>query len=130
MNVFLNNASAMGEFDFDALNDMRLEFDLDAGDLGFSAEDIEVMFPVEIPADLEDTAEASRAKNTLAAIKEERKAAKEGLAAEQSIGYYFTVVCGSVEEKERLLESLGVPGYEEFVRGELVSARITPPPQT
>lgn len=129
MNVFLNNQSAMGEFDLEALNDMRLEFDIDAGDLGFSAADIEVLlFPVEIPPELDDTAEASRAKNTLAAIKEERKAAKENLAEEQSIGYYFTVVCRTVDEKERLLESLGVPGYEEYVRGDLISARITPPP--
>ena len=63
MNVFLNNQSAMGEFDLDALNSLRLEFDLDTADLGFSAEDIEVLFPVEIPRELEDTAEASRAKD-------------------------------------------------------------------
>lgn len=132
MNVFLNNTSAMGEFDFDALAEMRLEFDLDAGDFGFSVEDIEMLFPADIPAELEDTAEASRAKNTLAKIKEERKAAKENLAEEQSIGYYFTVVCRTVDEKERLLEALGVPGYEEYVRGELITAKcgVTPPPQT
>lgn len=129
MNVFLNNQSAMGEFDLEALNNLRLDFDLDTADLGFSDEDIEVLFPVEIPPELEDTAEASRAKNTLAAIKEERKAAKENLADEQSIGYYFTVVCATVEDKERLLEAFGVPGYEEFVRGELIAAKITPPPQ-
>lgn len=130
MNVFLNNQSAMGEFDLDALNALRLEFDFDAGDLGFSADDIDVLFQVEIPPELDDTAEASRAKNTLAAIKEERKAAKEDLAEEQGIGYYFTVVCGSVEQKERLLEALDVPGYEEYVRGDLVAAKLTPQPQT
>jgi len=123
MNVFLNNPSAMGEFDFEALNHLRLEFDFSADDLGFSAEDMEVLFPVEIPDALKDTAEASRTKNTLSKIKEDRKKAKDELQDKQSIGYYFTVVCKTLNDKERLLEALGIPGYEEFVRGELVAAK-------
>jgi len=132
MNVFINNPSAMGEFDLDALNALRLEFEFSGDDLGFSAEDMEVLFPVDLPDALADTAEASRAKNTLTKIKEEREQAKKDLEVEQSIGYYFTVICATVEQKERLLEALGVPGYEEFIRADLVAAKCGvpwPPPQ-
>lgn len=121
MNVFLNNQSAMGEFDLDALDAMRQEFDFDGTDLGFTVEDLEVLFPVDVPLDLTDTAEASHAKETLGAIKEERRAAKESLAEEQDIGYYFTVVCKNRDYKVRLLEALGVGGAEDFVRAELVA---------
>ncbi len=124
MNVFLNNTSSMGEFDLDALNDMRVAFDFDADALGFSIEDMEVLFPADAPAALADTAEAARAKNTLDKIKEERAEAKGALDDEQSIAYYFTVVCATAEEKERLLESLGVPGYEEYVRAQFIADRI------
>lgn len=123
MNVFLNNQSAMGEFDLDMLDVMRKEFDISLPDMGFSAEDIDINFTVDLPVDHHDSAEASRAKDTLAAIKEERQAAKAGMEEDQSIGYYFTVVCADLNAKERLLEALGVPGYEEYVRGELIAAK-------
>ena len=123
MNVFLNNTSAMGEFDMDMLDNLRMDFDLDVGDLGFSTEDVDILFPVDLPVEHEDSADASRAKNTLSAIKEERKAAKSGLEADQSIGYYFVVVCQDLAAKETLLEGLGVPSYEEYVRGDLIAAK-------
>jgi len=126
MNVFLNNQSAMGEFDLDMLDAMRQEFDISLPDMGFSAEDIDINFAVDLPLEHHDSAEASRAKDTLAAIKEERQAAKSTLEEEQNIGYYFTVVCSDLHAKERLLEALGVPGYEEYVRGELIAAKISP----
>lgn len=132
MNVFLNNTSAMGEFDYDALNALIKDYDLNELDLGFSPEDIDVLFAADTPVELGDTAEAKRAKDTLSAIKEERKNAKEGLTEEQSIGYYFTVVCASLNAKETLLEGLGVPGYEEFIRGDVIATRcgisLEPPP--
>lgn len=124
MNVFLNNQSAMGEFDLDKLADLQVEFDISAADMGFSLDDIDVMFPeATAPIELGDTAEAQRAKNVLGDIKGERKAAKEGLENAQNIGYYFTVICPDLNAKERLLEALGVPGYEEYVRGELIAAQ-------
>lgn len=135
MNVFLNNQSVMGEFDIDMLDAMRQEFNLDVADLGFTTEDIDIMFPVDLPLDHHDSAEASRAKDTLTAIKEERQAAKAGLEQDQSIAYYFVVVCQDMAAKEALLEAMGVPSYEEYVRGELIAAkygltRAIPLPQT
>lgn len=124
MNVFLNNQSAMGEFDLDKLADLQVEFDISAADMGFSLDDIDVMFPeATAPIELGDTAEARQAKGILSDIKGERQAAKERLEEAQNIGYYFTVICPDLNAKERLLEALGVPGYEEYVRGELVAAR-------
>jgi hypothetical protein len=47
MNVFLNNQSAMGEFDLDKLADLKVDFDISAVDMGFSTEDIALIFPNE-----------------------------------------------------------------------------------
>jgi len=91
--------------------------------MGFTAEDIDINFAIDLPIDHADSADASRAKNTLAAIKEDRQNAKDNLNQSQNIGYYFTVVCPDLEKKERLLEALGVPVYEEYVRGELIAAK-------
>jgi hypothetical protein len=44
LNIFLNNGSAMGEFDLGALKDLSQEFEFDLGDVGFSREDLYIDF--------------------------------------------------------------------------------------
>ena len=123
MNVFLNNQSVMGEFNLDKLADLQADFDISAVDMGFSAADIALMFPDEMPNPLMDSAEAETAKGEIGSMAKKRDEARAKFEANDSIAYYFTVVCDSRENKERLLEALGVPGYEEYVSGELVAAQ-------
>lgn len=80
LNVFLNNESAMGEFDNKALEELVSSFELDLGDLGFSREDLYITFGLEKELPAEKTEEQK------AAVKEKRNAEKAQYREEMAQG--------------------------------------------
>lgn len=127
MNVFLNNPSAMGEWDIDGLAKLKLDFDVDFKDMGFSDFDIDLLFDGDSRFSklFEDDSEAREAKGTLDDIKAARGKANERLTQENSADFYFVVVCQSQEEKDALLKSMGLPRSEQYVSSGRLS-RIKP----
>jgi len=117
INVQLNNDSMMGEWDIDKLKDLQLDTGIDFSDMGFSEADAHILFGDDARFEelFNDTPDATKAKDALRDIKQERSAYAEKMKQEQSAAFYFTVVCDSAEEKANLLKRLGIPAYEEYI---------------
>jgi ParB-like chromosome segregation protein Spo0J len=132
INVYINNQSAMGEFDSDLIFNLIEESNLSFEELGFELQDAEVLFGENdrfadifngSPAadDLKD--ETDKTKRVEKWVKD-RQALRDTTEQDFNIDYYFTVVCGGKEEKKALLKRIGVPEYEEFVLANVLEKAI------
>jgi len=117
LNVQLNNPSMQGQFDFEMLGNVALDFKIDFDDMGFSEFDVEMMFGGdERFAELfADTPGVEAVKDELRSIREARGSMKEKLEKEQNADYYIVVVCENQKEKDELLRAMSVPLYEKYV---------------
>ena len=120
LNVQMNNTSMMGEFDFDALNDMVSQ-GVEINDLGFSEADIDILFGDGLNAEpFQDVDEVKEAKGTLKSIKEDRSEFMKKMKEQNDANYYFMVVCESSDQRAELFKKMGVPFSEEVVPANLL----------
>jgi hypothetical protein len=117
LNVMLNNDSMMGEWDIDKLKEIGIDGDIDFSDMGFSDADISILFGDDDAfADLfADTEEVSKAKADLSEIKKDRKKQAEKMKKSNSADFYFTVVCDSQSEKDKLYKQMGILTGEDYI---------------
>lgn len=117
INVQMNNPSMMGEWDIEKLKDLKLVDNIEFTDLGFTDVDVAIMFGDDERLNelFVDDPAAARAKETLKDIKADRAQAADKLKADNSIGYYFVVVCESTDDRTALMQEMGVAVCEEYV---------------
>lgn len=122
----MNNPSMQGEWDLKALAALKLDDNIDFGEMGFTDFDVDTLFDGDSRFSklFEDTPEVKKSKGTLTDIKKDREEWVKGLQTDQSADFYFFVVCGSQEEKQNLLARLGYPVSEEYVRGEILALKL------
>lgn len=114
LNVQLNNASMMGDFDIDKLQDLALDIGID--DLGFSDAEKDLYFNDESFAqDFNSSQEAAQTKGILENMKKDRKKMMETKKAENSADFYVTIIFDSSERKHDFLKKLNIPVYEDFI---------------
>lgn len=122
LNVQLNNPSMQGEWDLDKLSDMASDFDIDFGEMGFSALDVDFMFDGdERFSEMFETEEAEATKNTLGEIKEARANMNERMADRGNINFYCVLVFADESEKKDFYKKISTPVYEEYISAELLS---------
>lgn len=120
LNVQMNNASMMGDFDVDGLA-LMAEDGADINMMGFSDADMDIIFGDSPLVELyEDNQAASEAKDTLKDIKKDRSKMTEQKKEEDRADYYFMVICASAEEREELYTKMGVPFSEEFIYSDML----------
>ena len=122
MNVFLNNQAAMGEFDIDRLSELFHD-GIDLNDMGFDQVDIDLMFGDDsrIIEEFGDSEKTNEAKNILDEIKKIRNENIERIkGSEFSVNFYFVAVFKTQEEKDEILELLGVPVWDTYFNGDLI----------
>jgi len=126
MNVFMNNPSAQGEWDIEALGNMALDMGLDFDDAGFTTADVDFLFDGDSRFSelFEDTPDVKETKNTLKDIKEHREKSTEKLKEAQQGEFFFVVVCPDAKSKESLMRAIGVPPFEKYVNGDLIAGKI------
>lgn len=126
MNVFMNNPSAQGEWDIEALGNMALDFGLDFSSAGFTDADVDFLFEGDsrFSALFEDIKEVAEAKQTLQEIKKNREKSTEKMKQEQQGEFFFIVVCSDIKSKESLMRSIGVPVFEKYVNGDMISRKL------
>lgn len=117
MVVFLNNPSAMGDWDYDMLADLKISSGIDFEDMGFSSFDVDDMFfgDSRFSDMFQDTSDVKKAKDTLKDIKKDRSEFTDKLKGEQSADFYFVVVCESQDSKDKMMKRLGLPVSEMYV---------------
>ncbi len=128
MNVFMNNPSAQGEWDLEALGSMKLDLDLDFSQAGFCETDIDILFSGDsrFSAEFfEDVDDIKKAKEKIREIKEQEAGLKKRCDEKQNASFYFTVVCPSREAKESLLRKIGVPKFETYINGDILNRKLT-----
>ncbi len=113
--VFLNNASAMGQWNTDVLADLSGDVSFD--DMGLDRVDVEIMFDGDALFDalFDDAAPVKETKDALESIKADRASMKDSKAQSQSVDYYVTVVCKDQQEKAALMKHLGIPKGEIYI---------------
>ena len=121
-NVWFNNPSMQGGFDFEKLALFNLNDGISFDDLGFSQDEVDFMFDgdARFSEIFQDTTEVTESKENLKAVKEARKAAQERLTTENSADFYFVVVFRDQEEKDECLRALGQPITEQYINGAVI----------
>lgn len=120
LNVQMNNASMMGDFDVDGLT-LMAEDGADINAMGFSESDIDIMFGDSPLVELyEDNQAAREAKDTLQDIKKDRSEMIEKKKEDNSAGYYFMVICENADEREELFTKMGIPFSEEIINASML----------
>ena len=126
-NVFMNNPSAQGEWDYDKLGSMVLESGLSADSMGFTEADFAVMFGGDPRFDelfnAPDTEEVAASKEQIKKVREHRAASTEAMQKEQNADFFFTVVCQSQKAKADLLKHFGFSTYENYVNGAIIAKK-------
>jgi len=124
MNVFLNNVSAQGDWDYDLLETLVDETNFD--DMGFEESDMDMFFSDNstFVGEHTDTEEVKQDKEKLNKIKAERKKMNDKYKDANSADYYFYVVCENQKKKDALLKLIGLPINEMYVDGYRISQKI------
>ena len=121
LNVILNNASTMGEFDLLQVEELAKSFDIDLGDLGFSEEDLIVDFGADSGLDSDVVNEVESLKKEKAKVRSE----KNTLRADGEYtdfgkeDYAFSVTFQTNSEKQTFLGKLGFAGNSRSVNADL-----------
>jgi hypothetical protein len=126
MVVFLNNPSAQGDWNLDKLADLKLTSMVSFEEMGFIQADVDILFSGDSKFSqlFHDNSDVTAAKDTLKKIKEVRSSANDKFAGQNSADYYFTVVCDSQEDKQKLMQVLGAPMHDEFVNSDMIRRRL------
>jgi hypothetical protein len=128
LNVLLNNTSAMGEFDFDAIKSLSESFEIDLGEMGFSAQDLAVDFGFDSGMDAsaaQDIGEAKQKKlDARAKGQKAGQAGEVGATDAKYSDFAFQVVFESNESKSTFLGKLGFAGNSKAVKADLLMAAI------
>lgn len=114
MLVFLNNASAQGQWDADMLAELGGEVSFE--DMGFDRVDIEVLLEGGLDSPLADDITAQEVKGSLAEINAARKHQKDSMRDDLSSDYWVVVVCRDYKQKVELLRKLNLPTGEQYIK--------------
>ena len=125
-NIFLNNPSAQGEWDIDALGDLLSDGELTFDDAGFTDADARMLFGGDerFDAMFIDNEEVSATKEQIDEVRNHRKESLDEMQKEQSADFYFTVICQTQQDKERLVKAIGAPAYEYYVNGAHLARKL------
>lgn len=119
-NVFLNNPSVMGEFDYEMLENMITNMDVDPINMGFDPAELSVLFEKDVLE--ENDAEKKLTKNVEKLIK--AKKSKESFwdnirkrEEEDYEDYYAVVVFQTAKQLSDFLDKIGLESWEKYVDG-------------
>ena len=128
LNVILNNASAQGEFDFEAIKSLSESLDLDLGDLGFSPQDLMVDFDMDSGLDFTGSQDIGEAKqHKLEHRRQGQQAGQDGSVDATDAKYAdfsFALVFESNSDKATFLGKLGFAGNSKAVNAGLLMSAL------
>ena len=123
MNVFLNNGSAQGSYDLDALKSMLDTVELE--EIGFDAVELQLMFPNDEFSDSIVADDKDKAAPDIAKLKEldqrEKERIKKAREAEDP-NFTLTVVFNDRKECDAFLAGASLPLNEKYVDGRKLAA--------
>lgn len=125
LNVFLNNRSAMGDFDQEKLGKLIEELK-DFESLGFGADDMEVIFDDATFGGLfSDEKESAKAEGEqIKEMKELRKEHRENSDETEGGDHYSVLVFRTRRNRDAFLKWLGLPEGERFVDGRVMTSKV------
>ena len=126
MLVFLNNASAQGEWDTELLKQLTKLTSFD--DMGFTPIDVDFLFDGELTRESaigSDVAVVTEDKGTLAEIKRAKNDGRKSLQQANKADYTVTVVFKTADEKRAFMRKINVQEYEQFIVAEALTERLT-----
>jgi hypothetical protein len=126
--IFMNNASAMGQWDLEKLERQLLEFaDIDM--TGFDRLDVEMLFPDNIELGKLFAGEPPQEINAnLEEMRRMRKAGNEAKASKDDTEHYLIVVFADRKEKINCLRSFGLPDDERYLSYQRLKSNLGPLP--
>lgn len=115
LNVLLNNASLMGDWDLEKLIEMSDDFDIDfVDDMGFSKLDVDTMFDG-LFSDAYETPEREEVTTKIDELKAVREKSREQYKENAKLNYYTIIVFADEEEKRAFHKKINVPFSEEYI---------------
>lgn len=116
LNVQLNNADLMGDWDFAKLADMATDFDLTFEDMGFSDMSVDMMFDGDDRfSALLDNDDVNGVECDMGEIKAARQRIREDNADQNSVNFYATIVFRDETAKKRFMQAISVNTWEQYI---------------
>lgn len=128
MNVFLNNQSAMGSFDFDALESLAKESGATAADFGFDPTEFKDI--VGEPIFGGESQAVQRDVEYINGLKQAKREGRKRARAKDDPEFYFVVVGQTRQEVTDFLVAAGLPGDERYVDLKRLADSVGIQPQT
>lgn len=127
LNVFLNNTSAMGDFDDELLVDLIKDLDCDTSGLGFDKVELDAMLNMpelnSVFSEEKETDTSSGVTGKLAEIRREIRAASKEKNANES-DFYAVAVFQTAKELDAFLVAYGTPVEQRYIDGRALAARL------
>lgn len=120
MNVFLNNTSAMGEWNLESLDAMLKDSLVDMGELGFDDIDLQYLLQDGIFSEENDKAGTEEGPK-LKEIKAARKKLREENQKKDDEGFYAVIVFRDREQLEKFVEGCDYPAEERYLDGSKIA---------
>ena len=120
LNIFFNNPSAQGEWDYDKLKDLLP--DIDYKSAGLTDEDLSMIgFNINISTDIEDSI-ADELEELQAPVRQEKERSREEKKAEMNS--YVVLNFESYKNKSAFMLRFGYPPMEKFIKGEDFETKV------
>jgi hypothetical protein len=127
LNILLNNANLMGEYDVNKLADLFINDGIAFADTGFSSLDIQLSFDTPIADQIlgihrEEEEEVISDIETINKIKEQRKKGKEKANKKNECDFFRVIVFDSMQSMDEFLDHFGLDKLTRYVDGEKIKS--------
>lgn len=127
LNVFLNNQSAMGQFDEELLGDLIKDLDFDTSGLGFDKIELDALLNMpelnSVFNSGKETKEGEKVTGKLAEIRRKIRSGSKEKAANET-DFFVTVVFQTAAEVDRFLAGAGYPREQRYLDGHRVASQM------
>ena len=120
LNVFLNNSTAQGAYDFDLLKNMMADETVSVEEFGFDDLTVNEITGKDSTEAFFDTPVVKATVEQIQKINDAKKAMKEAGNKRDDVNYYLTVVFQDATTVDAFLDKLKLPKTERYVDGNLL----------
>jgi hypothetical protein len=124
LNVFLNNSSAQGSFDFDLVKNLLSEDGVKVEEFGFDNIEVKDITGIDIGEEFFNAPAAVATQKKIETIKERRKKMKEEGQKKDNVDFYLIAVFESSIHADALLDRLGLPKDNKYINGDIILSAL------
>jgi hypothetical protein len=121
LNVFLNNPSAQGVYDFDSLKDILSSEEITLDNFGFDKLELDNILGIDSTEEFFNAPAAQVSQKEIDLVKQRRAKMKEDGAKRDNVDYYLILVFQDSKSVDSFLEKLKLPKDNKYIDGKVLT---------